>query len=70
MKLEVGIRGLSEGGLNLFAVLDCNALPGRAAQMMMNSGVSLDPYRRLVLIGHGGRRMWTALQAWSTRSCR
>jgi epoxyqueuosine reductase len=30
---------------------------------MSASGVPLDAYRRLVLIGHGGRRMWEAVQA-------
>jgi epoxyqueuosine reductase len=63
MELEEGIRVLAEGGLNLVAILDCDALPDRAAEMMRSSGIALDSYRRLVLIGHGGRRMWDALQA-------
>lgn len=68
MKLEEGIEALAQAGLNLIAVLDCKALPDRAAQMMPSSGVSLDAYRRLVLIGHGGRRMWAALQDWGMRT--
>jgi len=46
----------------MLAVLDCADLPQRAAQLMLDSAVPLAEYRRLVLVGHGGRRMWQALQ--------
>jgi ferredoxin len=60
--LHEGKKFLAVGGLNLLAVLDCAALPEAAAEIMEGSGVPLGEYRRLVLIGHGGRRMWEALQ--------
>jgi epoxyqueuosine reductase len=60
--LQEGIHFLADGGLNLLAVFDCAALPEEAAQIMVGSGVPLADYRRLVLIGHGGRRMWETLQ--------
>jgi epoxyqueuosine reductase len=62
VNLKEGTRFLAEGGLNLLAVLDCDGLPQPAAQMMYENGVPLVEYRRLVLVGHGGRRMWEALQ--------
>ncbi|MDX1416311.1 MAG: hypothetical protein R3293_19085 [Candidatus Promineifilaceae bacterium] len=62
MGIEAGIEFLARGGLNLFAILDCLDLPEHVIEMMVNSGVSLAEYRRLVLVGHGGRRMWEELQ--------
>lgn len=53
---------LNEAGLNLQAVFDLAALPdGMRAPLER-----LDPerrYRQLILIGHGGRRLWARLQA-------
>lgn len=63
MKFEAGLRFLAQGGLNLAAVLDPAALPDSARQLMNDSNVPLDEYRRLVLLGHGGQRLWKALQA-------
>ncbi|MCO6452725.1 MAG: hypothetical protein J5I90_18225 [Caldilineales bacterium] len=60
--LQAGIRFLAEGGLNLFAILDCAGLPDGIRRMMTEGGAPLAEYRRLVLIGHGGRRLWQALQ--------
>jgi hypothetical protein len=62
MNLQSGIRFLAERGLNLFAVLDNAALPAEVARQLAVTGVPLDDYRRLVLVGHGGRRMWEALR--------
>jgi epoxyqueuosine reductase len=68
MKLKEGARFLAEGGLNLLAVFDCADLPSPAAQIMAGHGVPaatvvpVAEYRRLVVVGHGGRRMWEALQ--------
>jgi epoxyqueuosine reductase len=66
--LTTGIQFLAQGGLNLFASLDLAALPEPIRQMMAQSGVPLGDYRRLVLLGHGGRRMWEALQAGGWRT--
>lgn len=62
MKQQAGVKFLAEGGLNLFAVLDCAALPRAVVTMLAGSAVPLADYRRLVLVGHGGRRMWEAMQ--------
>lgn len=61
MHLAAGIGFLKERGLNLAAVLDSAFLPDQVKQPIQESGVPLDDYRRLVLIGNGGRRMWEAL---------
>ncbi len=60
--LERGIAFLAEAGLNLFAILDCAALPAQTEEAMLAAGTPLADYRRLLLIGHGGRQMWSALQ--------
>ena len=62
MDLQKGAQFLADGGLNLLAVFDCAGLPEASAQIMAASGVPLPDYQRLVLVGHGGRRMWQALQ--------
>jgi len=48
--------------------MDCNSLPETISQIMNQSGVPLAAYQRLVLIGHGGRRLWQALQAWGMKT--
>ncbi len=67
-ELKKGIAFLAEAGLNLFAVLDCAALPERTEKAMLAAGVPLADYARLVLIGHGGRRLWDALQEWGMKT--
>jgi hypothetical protein len=62
MHVRAGIRFLEQAGLNLVAVLDCAALPEATGRIMRESGVPLSVYRRLVLLGHGGKRMWQARQ--------
>lgn len=62
MNLEGGIRFLAAGGLNLVSVLDVHELPDQIKHLVAGAGVPLTDYRRLVLIGHGGRRMWEKLQ--------
>lgn len=50
---------LNEAGLNLQAVFDLASLPGEMV-------AALDPgrrFRRLLLIGHGGRTLWHRVQA-------
>ena len=63
VNLQEGIRFLSEEGLNLVAVLDCDALPEQTAQLIAESEIPFANYKRLVLIGHGGKRLWERLQA-------
>lgn len=53
---------LSQHGLNLFAVLNCAAIPAKTAALFQQAAVPLEQYSRLVLIGNGGRRFWEALQ--------
>jgi hypothetical protein len=60
-RVRAGIRFLEQAGLNLVTVLDCAALPEATGRIMRESGVPLSVYRRLVLLGHGGKRMWQAL---------
>lgn len=67
-RVRAGIRFLEKAGLNLVAVLDSATLPEATGQIMRESGVPLDAYRRLVLVGHGGKRMWQALQKWGMKT--
>lgn len=62
MNLEAGIAFLAQGGLNLFAAMKCAALPQNIRQLMIKDGLPLDDYQFLVLTGHGGGRLWQALQ--------
>ena len=63
-KLSQGVEFLAEHGLNLFATLPCEGLPHEIRQAMLAEGIPLQDYRSLVLIGHGGRRLWQALTAF------
>ncbi len=67
-QVKRGITFLAEAGLNLFAVLEYAALPTAVADLMLASDIPLADYRRLVLLGHGGRRLWAALQAWGVKT--
>ncbi len=60
MNIERGFQFLAAGGLNLAAVFDCAMLPTN--MLTMTDDVPWNAYQRLVLVGHGGRRMWEALQ--------
>ena len=61
-KVKAGIQFLAEAGLNLFASLDCASLPQELRRQMINASVPLAEYDYLVLIGHGGKQLWTQLQ--------
>jgi hypothetical protein len=53
---------LAEQGLNLQARFDVAVLPANVAAMLQ----AFDPerkYRQLILLGHGGRALWTTLKA-------
>lgn len=54
---------LTAAGLNLQAVFDLAALPA-ALQDGLRCSPAFDPaYRQLILVGHGGRRLWEQVQA-------
>lgn len=53
---------LSGHGLNLHAVMNLSALAGEVRDMLEKQVPEFERYRQLILIGHGGRRMWEALQ--------
>jgi ferredoxin-like protein FixX len=67
-KVSQGIEFLAEQGLNLFAILSCEPLPDDVTQAMLTENVPLHDYTNLVLLGHGGRRMWQALTAFGLRT--
>jgi hypothetical protein len=56
-----GIQFLAEQGLNLIATLECSALPHDVAQAMLSEDIPLRDYTTLVLVGHGGRKLWQVL---------
>ena len=68
INLPAGTISLADAGLNLLAILDCTTLPTAVAAPMLASGVPLNEYWRLVLLGHGGRRLWAALQDWGMQT--
>lgn len=56
---DVGYSALDAAGLNLRAVFDLDALPGTMRAMLDPQG----RYCRLLLVGHGGRRLWECATA-------
>jgi len=66
--LSQGIEFLAEQGLNLFVTLPCTALPDDVTQAMLAENIPLHNYSSLVLIGHGGRRLWQALTAFRMKT--
>jgi epoxyqueuosine reductase len=66
--VTAGTDFLADAGLNLLAVLDCATLPKAITTPMLTAGVPLNDYRRLVLLGHGGRPLWVALQKWGLKT--
>jgi hypothetical protein len=67
-KLSQGVGFLAEQGLNLLATLPCEEFPNEIRQAMLAEDIPLQDYRSLVLIGHGGRRLWRALTAFGMRT--
>ncbi len=67
-RLFQGIEFLARSGLNLFAVFDCALLPNDVTGAMLAQEIPLDRYNSLVLLGHGGKQLWTALAeyGWKT----
>ena len=62
-RVSQGFNYLAENGLNLQAVFDCGQLPVDVLQSITSSGVPLDKFKSMVLLGHGGKRLWEVLQA-------
>lgn len=54
---------LDKAGLNLQAVFDIDALPEAIRAEVRNRYDPTRLYRQLILIGHGGRTLWEAVQA-------
>ena len=63
LNFHEGIDWLAEGGLNLCAVLDCGELGTAVSNFLLSNNIPLDDYSRLVLIGHGGKKLWSQLQS-------
>ena len=53
---------LTQNGINLVAVLDCAAFSSEMAATFDQQGIDLYKYRRLVMLGNGGRDFWEALE--------
>ncbi len=60
--IQEGISWLAEGGLNLFTVLDVGELETAVTTILTASNIPYTNYARLILTGHGGKRMWSQLQ--------
>jgi len=60
---SIDFSALDERGLNLQAVLAWDALSVEVREMLTSQGVDGTHYSRLLLIGHGGQRLWQVLQA-------
>ena len=54
---------LTAGGLNLHAVFERDRLPERLSQALE----ALSPLPRVVLVGHGGRTLWSKIEAARAR---
>ena len=61
MNIAQGIEVLSEQGLNMVAVLGVDSLPATFNSAVRETGIRIEDYASLLLIGHGGNRMWGAL---------
>lgn len=54
---------LDDAGLNLHAILNLDQLPAELAADLQRRCDPTGRYRQLILIGHGGRTLWSALKA-------
>lgn len=54
---------LADAGLNRLALLDLDTLPPDIRQTLDHCITDLPTYRQLLLVGHGGRRLWECVQA-------
>ena len=58
---ERGQEYLADKGLNLVGVLDIPGLPNAILEPLKQTGIPLQAYSRLVVIGHAGKRLWEVL---------
>jgi len=53
---------LMNNGLNLQAVFNLSELPESVMNTITEHALDLSSFKQLILLGHGGRRMWESLQ--------
>lgn len=58
---ELPLASLSAAGLNLVAVFNLDALPPPLKDVLAQENQTLDVFRQLILIAHGGTAFWQAL---------
>lgn len=61
--LDSGLNFLADNGLNLAAILPVKELPDEMVEQLAEHDIDVNAYRRLVLLGHGGRRFWEVFSA-------
>ena len=66
--LMAGFRFLATNGLNLQAVLPVATLPTAITQSLEQANIPYSPTDSLLLLGHGGRRLWEAVQRWGMKT--
>ncbi len=59
---------MAEAGLNLQAVFPCATLPEAVLRPWRENGIPLEHYTHLILLGHGGRRLWDKLQTFGMKT--
>lgn len=61
---------LNLNGLNLQHVFNISELPSDMAQQLKSSHKDLEKFSQLILIGHGGKNLWSALpeSAWQANN--
>ena len=59
--VKTGIQWLTAKGLNLFACFDCAQLPASILDVITRNGFDVKQFPRLILLGHGGRRLWAEI---------
>ena len=60
--VDLGIQWLAAKGLNLFACFDCAQLPASILRVIVENGFDVEQFPRLLLLGHGGRRLWEEIR--------
>lgn len=59
----LNVTALEQAGLNLLAVFNIDELPEAIRADIRGRHDPQGSYRQLILMGHGGRRLWEAVQA-------
>ncbi len=67
-KFDEGVRFLAQGGLNVLSVVSTESFPPGLIAMFEKEGAPLERFSRLVVVAHGGRRLWSALQTQGMES--